>query len=57
MTDRHAGTNMRSMMVRVHLACEDKYQLFGLLTVIHLTMESDFEVIINCGTPGRLGSL
>jgi hypothetical protein len=57
MTDRHAGTNMRSMMVRVHLACEDKYQLFGLLTVIHLTTESDFEVIINCGTPGRLGSL
>jgi hypothetical protein len=61
MTNSHARTNMRSMIGGVHLACEHKDQLFGLLMVIHLMMESemesDIEVIVNLGTPGRLGSL
>jgi len=57
MTNRHARMNMRSMISGVHLACEHKDQLFGLLMVIHLTTESNIEVIINLGMPGRLGSL
>jgi len=57
MTNRYVRTNMRSMISGVHLACEHKDQLFGLLMVIHLMTESDIEVIINLGTPGRLGSL
>ena len=57
MTNCHARMNMRSMISRVHLACEHEDQLFRLLMVIHLMTESDIEVIINLGTPGRLGSL
>ena len=48
---------MKSMISRVHIACEYKDQLSELLMVIHLTTESNIKVIVNLGMPSRLGSL